>query len=123
MLHFVHRRMLDAGNGAIVEASKDVSRDVVQIVWIKDKLQCRQKQAHALREKRCRVTFIRFSNAGGDHSVILEGFATIYWVTLLDSIVAIGLFHDAGKFNILVMRSCGIGALSVQWFSSPCLRV
>jgi hypothetical protein len=65
--------------------------------------------------------FIRFSDAGGDHSVILEGFATIYWVTLLDSIVSIGLFHDAGQVNILVKRSCGIGALSVQWFSSPCL--
>jgi hypothetical protein len=26
-----------------------LTRDVVQIVWIKDKVQCRQNQVHALR--------------------------------------------------------------------------
>jgi hypothetical protein len=38
---------------------------------------------------------IRLCDAGGDLSVKLKGFAPIYWVAILEAIVAIGVFHDA----------------------------
>jgi hypothetical protein len=62
---------------------------------------------------------IRFNNASGDLSMEFEGFAPSNWVTLLESMIAIGVFHDADEFDALVMGLCGSAAGSVLRFSSP----